>query len=184
MGRIRDVEPVKLFCGIIAVDEENVHTAESTLEECFGGIDIRSAIMPFDLTEYYRQEMGSNLLRRFVSFKKNIDPSGLSGVKTATNEIECRNRFSGNAGRGRMINLDPGYVTPAKVVLATTKDFSHRIYIGQGIYAEVTLQCGKKGFTANEWTYPDFRSGNYDQFFRQIRECLMKQRKSCGDGTC
>ena len=169
MGAIRDVELVKMFCGIIAVDEETVAAAKKELGEQIGKIDLESDVVPFDFTDYYRDEMGDGLVRQFVSFKELVDPGRIVETKLLTNGIEKSN-LSGADGAGRRMNLDPGYVTPAKVVLATTKDFSHRIYLRDGIYAEVTMNFRKDGFRYFDWTYPDFRSGRYDQFLRQIRE--------------
>jgi hypothetical protein len=135
----------------------------------FGPADLESDPISFDFTEYYRDEMGEDLLRQFVSFADLIDPGRLASTKIRTNALE-RELAAEETGRWkRRVNLDPGYLTAANVVLATTKDFAHRVYLGQGIYAEVTLNFRKDGVTHFEWTYPDYRSGAYDAFFLNVR---------------
>ena len=172
VGDVRQVEYVKMFCGIIAVDEGTLAVAKRELGERIGEMDFESDVIPFDFTDYYRDEMGEGLLRLFVSFEELIEPGRIVEMKLLTNEIE-RSTSSSADGAGRRMNLDPGYVTPAKVVLATTKDFSHRIYLRDGIYAEVTMNFRKDGFKYFDWTYPDFRSGRYNEFLKMAREKLM-----------
>jgi hypothetical protein len=170
MGGIRQAERVKLICGMISADETLMTQVETELAGRFGGIDLRSDLMPFDYTDYYEKEMGAGLFRRFVSFATMIDPVELADIKVVTNSIE--QRLARGTGK-RTINLDPGYVTPAKLVLATTKDFSHRIYLRDGIYAEVTLNFRKSGLTFFDWTYPDFKSGRYNDFLAEVRRRVM-----------
>jgi len=175
MGSIKPVKPVKLFCGIIGKSREVISPARDELCRLFGKIDRESEILPFDFTDYYAEEMGEGLLRQFVAFQGLIDPAKLAGIKIATNTIE--DKFSvTNAGKiSRTVNLDPGYITAANLILATTKDFSHRICIGDGIYAEVTLNFKKNGCTFFDWTYPDFKSGKYTPFFLEIRKAYMEE---------
>jgi len=112
--------------------------------------------------------MGKNLSRKFISFKHLIDPERLVSIKLFTNKLEEKFLWPGSSRR--KINIDPGYLTLSKLILATTKDFSHRIYLGSGIYAEVTLRYLKnKGFQPWEWTYPDYRSKEYLEIFNQLR---------------
>lgn len=122
------------------------------LEELYGPIIMESPAMPWDYSEYYGMEMGERLFRRFLFFETLIDEGMLAGVKIATNELERQRSVDGK----RRINLDPGYITQAKVVLASTKDYSHRIYIGQGIYAEVTLMYTNKQLQKGFFTYSDY----------------------------
>jgi len=100
------------------------------------------APIPWELTDYYSRELGENLGRKFLGFERLIDPERLAGIKSFTNRLE--GKFS--EGGARRINLDPGYLDSAKLVLPTTKNRDHRIYIGQGIFAEVTLHFRSKGF--------------------------------------
>jgi hypothetical protein len=178
MGEARAAAPVKLVCGLIAVDDPSlIREAGDALTEAFGGIDLESEPTPFDFTPYYRAEMGEGLVRKFFSFARSIDPGELSSIKRATIAIEERFARRGGERPGRRVNLDPGYVTAAKLVLATTKDFAHRVYLRDGIYAEVTLAFHKSGIGAFAWTYPDFRSGRYDAFFLEVRRrCLETAR--------
>jgi len=166
-------ELVKLICGMIAADESLMRQAESRLEKLYGAIDLRSDIVPFDYTDYYKAEMGGNLLRAFVSFHDLIDPGQLAEIMISTNSLEETFAVESGSGRKRRINIDPGYVTPAKLVLATTKDFSHRIYLCDGIYAEVTLNFKKTGCSYFDWTYPDFKSGKYTPFLAEVRRRVM-----------
>ncbi len=174
MGQINKPAHVKLFCGIIAPKEHVIKKINEELTALFGPIDTESEIMPFNFTTYYEGVMGGNLLRIFVSFANLVDPANLALIKIQTNEIE--DKLSSNVEK-RCANIDPGYVTAAKLVLATTKNFAHRIYIGQGIYAEITLNFKKDGLKSFEWTYPDYKSGKYDAFFIKIRQHYMAQQE-------
>jgi len=107
-----------------------------------------------------------------------MDPGQLAGIKLATNAIEDSMAVNADGKISRTVNLDPGYITASNLVLATTKDFSHRVYIGQGIYAEVTLNFRKGGCVFFEWTYPDFKSGKYTSFFLEIRRRYMEMTKT------
>jgi len=173
MGEFRPVKPVKLFCGIIATDKDTISRAREELVKLCGKIDQESDILPFDFTDYYFDEMGAGLLRQFVSFQELMDPGKLAEIKISTNKIEDIFAVSKNNQTHRTVNLDPGYITAASLILATTKDFSHRIYIGSGIYAEVTLLFKKSGLVFFDWTYPDFKSGKYSPFFLELRRRYM-----------
>jgi len=175
LGVIRETEPVKLVCGAIGVDREAVTAAEAAMSARYGAIDLESDWIPFEFTDYYEPEMGSGLVRRFFSFAELIDPAGLPGAKRLADEIEKQHAVVRNGVRCRRVNLDPGYVAPSKLVLASTKDFSHRIYLGGGIYAEVTLNFHRDGLTFFEWTFPDFRSGAYTPFLLEVRRRLMRR---------
>jgi hypothetical protein len=166
---------VKLFVGVITGREALIPRVRDELEGAFGAIDLESDLFPFGYTDYYRQEMGEGLLRGFVSFGELIDPARLREIKLRTMAIE--RAFSERSEREtrRTVNLDPGYVAPSKVVLATTKDFAHRISLGEGIYAEVTLNFARTGCVFHEWTYPDFKSEAYTPFLLELRRRVMEQ---------
>ena len=173
MAEVRPPDYVKLFCGIIAVSAEAAASARDGLAELFGDIDLESEVMAFDFTAYYRPEMGDNLLRKFVSFATPVDPGRLADIKLSTNGLEARiAELAGRSGR-RTVNLDPGYICPSSVVLASTKDFAHRIYLRDGIYAEVTLKFHKGGCVHLDWTFPDFRTNAYARFFLAARRLLL-----------
>jgi hypothetical protein len=171
MGLIRRPLPVKLIIGFIFKDPTVLSKAENFLKRRFGQTDLESQILPFTYTDYYERELGKPLEKKFISFKKLIPPESLPKIKAITNEIE--KKFSAQ-GR-RSINIDPGYVDLSKLVLASTKDFSHRIYVGRGIYSEVTLVYQDKTFNPKEWTYPDYRSPEYIAIFNKIRQLYAEQ---------
>lgn len=177
MTEIRPVVPVKLFCGMIAVNEEIILRAKEEMRKLFGGIDLESDLIPFDFTDYYREEMGEGLLRKFVSFSDLIDPGRLADIKIQTNKLERTLAIESKGRSRRRVNLDPGYVSADKLVLATTKNFSHRIYLRDGIYAEVTLNFKKSGCVYFDWTYPGFRSGKYTPFFLEVRRRAFMVRQ-------
>lgn len=174
MGQIKTHFPVKVFCGLIYGDEGIIEKVQRKLEEKWGKIDSVAGPFPFDFTDYYNREMGENLKRRFVSFSRMVIPERLWEWKIFTNKVE--EEFSQN--KKRRVNIDPGYIDLSKVVLLSTKDFYHRIYLGYGIYAEVTMFYKKGKYEFFPWTYPDYMSENYLKFFRSLRECYSKQLKN------
>ena len=171
MGKIQKPLKVKLFAGLIAGSENKIAEAEKLLVKNFGAIDFESPVIPFTFTDYYSKEMGANLLRKWVGFEKQASPEELSKTKVKTNTLEERVSKRGP----REVNIDPGYITLSKVVLASTKDFSHRIYLSQGIYAEITLLFKQKEFVSLPWTYPDYKSETALKFFLGIRVILHKK---------
>ena len=190
MAKIKETKPVKLIMGVITCCAGTAEEAESVLTKEFGKIDLRSSVLPFDFTDYYEEEMGKDLRRMWISFEKLVDPQELAGIKTETNKIE--EKLSAGAGlirpedaglinqapaKKRRINLDPGYTDGGKFVLASTKNYSHRIYLSKGIYAEVTLIFEKGAFRPLAWTYPDYKSGTTLDFLVKARGIYLKQLK-------
>lgn len=169
MGKIRRYNPVKLVVGFIYKDEAIFIKARDRLKKAFGGLDFESAPVEFICTEHYRQELGDNLKRRFISFKRLITIGQLYRIKLYTNRLEEKFLSSGR----RLINIDPGYLDLAKLVLATTKDYAHRIYLRKGIFAEITLSFRGNSFSPNDWTYPDYRTQEYISIFNQIRSLYV-----------
>jgi hypothetical protein len=165
VGKVRKYNSVKLILGFIYRDEAVFIQARNKLKIKFGKIDFQSAVFDFNYTDYYKLEMGEGLKRRFISFSKLISMSDLYRIKLYANRLESK--FLSAAGR--LINIDPGYLDRAKLVLATTKDYAHRIYLKKGIFAEVTLTYRGNSFSPNEWSYPDYRSKEYIDIFNQIR---------------
>ena len=174
MGKVKETLPVKLVAGMISGEEGLFKQAEKKLAQEFGPIDFTSSPLPFSSTDYYEKNMQADLKRKFISFTDLIDPARIAEIKLFTNQLEedlCSSR-----SRQRRLNIDPGYVTLAKLVLATSKNFQHRIYLSKGIYAEVTLRYKRgKGFTCWEWTYPDYRSQAYIEIFNHLREIYHRQ---------
>ncbi len=175
MAKIEQHKRVKLIMGMISSGEEFFGRVEDMLRERFGEIDFESQIIKFNFTNYYQDEMGGNLFRKFIAFKNLVFPDNIVDVKIYTNDLE---RKFLNIHRGRNINIDPGYVSAAKLVLASAKNFSHRIYLREGIYAEITLRYKKGNFEPWEWTFPDYRTVEYIEIFNEIRKIYMNQLKA------
>jgi hypothetical protein len=167
--------PVKLIVGLILAPEAPIVAIRQQLVALYGPIDRATALLPFVATRFYEREMGSGLQRLFWSFDLLIAADSLAGVKHETNAIEQTYAVKTGQLRHRRVNLDPGYVDLAKLVLATTKDRQHRVYLGRGIYAEVTLRFTGGRFVAWEWTYPDYRTPEYLAFFDAVRRRYRQQ---------
>jgi hypothetical protein len=136
------------------------------LGEIFGEMDCISDVLPFNFTDYYAQEMGSDLFRRFIAFASLIPRSRLPEIKQRTNHLE--EKYSTPVGH-RKINIDPGYLCLEHVILATTKSYAHRPYLKDGIYADLTLVYRNKSYQPLEWTYPDYRQPEVIKLFNQFR---------------
>jgi len=176
MGAVHIPLPVKLLMPMLSADTALFEIAEQSLVDRFGSVDYRSPCLPFDYTTYYDREFGSGIQRKFLAFKGLVDPGRLAEIKLVTKALE---KTWSEEGR-RRINLDPGYLCAAKLVLATTKNQAHRIYLGRGIYAEVTLSFYKKAFHPCPWTYPDYRTETYLKIMQEIRGIYMGQIKGLG----
>ncbi len=167
MGKVKKYNPtVKLVVGLLYQDEAIFIKAKTQLKRKFGNFDFESQALDFKYTDYYTPEMGDNLKRRFMSFQKLVPIGDLFRIKLYTNRLEMK--FL--KGKSRCINIDPGYLDLAKLVLASTKDYAHRIYFGKGIFAEITLTYRGHSFAPNDWSYPDFRTQGYLDIFNQIRK--------------
>jgi hypothetical protein len=177
MKEIRRPIPVKLFIGMLSPEPALFGTCADIVCKEYGPVDYQSEILPWTNSDFYAEEMGSGILRKFIFFERVMDPVDLSAIKINTIEIEKSLAVQAGNRTRRRINLDPGYVTEAKVVLATTKDYSHRLYIGKGIYAEVTLRYGNKSrsFTPFDHTYLDYCSETYITMFNKARELLRTE---------
>jgi hypothetical protein len=165
MSRPKRPNPAKLVIGVFTHKKDLFAPAAHLLLKEFGEIDAVSSWMPFDDTSYYEDEMGADLHRRFLVFKRLIDPGLLPQIKHTTIRIE--NEYS--VDDRRRINIDPGYLTHERFVLATGKNYTHRIYIGDGIYADLTLIFQKGGFQTLPWTYPDYAKDRIRLFLTLIR---------------
>jgi hypothetical protein len=163
-----------LFCGLLLNRRADEKEVAETLEREFGRIILESEPFVFTETDYYKAEMGESLTRIFVGFDRFIDKERIADIKRSTIEIEHK-RFSGRGRRN--VNIDPGYLTSAKVVLPTTKNFQHRIYLQDGIFAEVTLRYRRNSFEAWEWTYPDYLRPASIRFFNMLREIYRNRQR-------
>lgn len=169
--------PVCRFAGLLAGSEEELAAARFELQQWYGKVDDVSEIIPFSFTDYYDGEMGGNLLRQWVRFGALFNPEHLAKCKLETNMAETllARQFAPKRGVARPINIDPGYVHRYKVILATTKDHSHRVYVGEGIYGEVTLHWHQNKWTPWPWTYADYQSPTASQFFERARTAYLEQ---------
>lgn len=144
----------------------------------WGPIAMESEPIEFVETDYYESTMGSGLVTRFWAFEELIDPARLPEIKHQTNAWEAAYAKLGAHGEPRPLNLDPGYLTPAKLVLASTKDHAHRIYLRDGIYAEVTLLYQARRWQPRDWTYPNYRRPDVQQFLTAGRAFLQTRLRS------
>lgn len=191
MAEIHLPPPVKLIVGVLSKYPDLFPAVEERLFVWFGPVDLKSEVMPFEFTDYYTAEMGAPLKRLFLSFERLIKPDEISAIKVKTNQIEqefshhrdCHApsiragaRNDSEKTVSRPVNLDPGYVDNSKLVLASAKDYAHRIYLKDGIYAEVTLQysASKHSFQPGQWTYPDYQTQPYLDYFNRVREMYRK----------
>ncbi len=167
-------KPVKLICGFIYPEENWYQQVKRIMERKFGQVDFESCQIPFNYTDYYQKEMGSGLSRRFISFQRLRLPQELVSFKLFCLKLE--KKFA--PGNKRKVNIDPGYLNESKLVLATTKDFSHRLYLNKGVYAEVTLQFKDGSFSNLPTTFPDYRTKEYKDIFMSIRSIYRQDLKN------
>ena len=183
MGQARRAEPARLVIGGLSGFPEAWAGARRELEKLFGPADIEAGPLPFDFTDYYTAEMGGALQRWLLSFPRLVEQHGIGDFKASTNRIEAELAAARRWPAARPVNLDPGYVTLGKLVLASTKDQAHRIAVSPEIYAEVTLRFVGGRFVSCDWTYADYRQESYLEFFGRVREALRAElRRGTGRG--
>lgn len=174
MGKPKEPKPAKLFMSFIASGDEILYQGVQDLRSTFGEIDFMSERLPFGFTDYYAEEMGENLFRRFMTFGRLISIPLLPEIKMTTNRLE--EKYSTSKGN-RRVNIDPGYVCLEHVILATTKGYTHRPYLRDGIYADLTFIYRNKSFLPLEWTYPDYRQDEVIRLFNQFRKKYVENLK-------
>jgi hypothetical protein len=177
MGSVRSFNPVKLFVGVLASERKLIAPVRERLAALYGTIDHESPVIPFDFTDYYDAEMGELVDRVFFSFEQLIDGDRLAQIKMQTNDLEAEMKPLLQTV-SRPVNLDPGYIEHAKVILASTKNFYHRIYLGKGIFGEVTMHFRNNTFQFFPWTYPDYQSKDYQEFFLRVRHIYRSQLRT------
>ena len=170
MGQPQPSDNVKLFSAITFADKNKYQQAKNIIVEQYGSIDLETKIFDFTFTNYYTAEMGKNLYKQFISFQKLIQPEELIDIKLFTNNIEAQFTINNK----RIVNIDPGYLTNGNIVLATTKNFSHRIYLGKGIYGDMHMQYMHNNFVFNNWTYPDYKQPLTIEFLQKVRVIYRK----------
>lgn len=167
--------PAVVFAGVILAHDADWRRTVDPMVSLWGSVDLVSDPMPFDLTAYYTAEMGEGLVRRLLAFEGLVSADLLPELKLQAIEIEaslCRPTGS------RTVNIDVGYLDLHRVVLASTKERPHKIYMGRGIWADLTLRYGKGRFHRFPWTFPDFADGRYDAFLLRLREHYKRARRS------
>lgn len=180
MGIPRDPKPAKYFVGLLSSDIELLNSLESDLTALFGAIDAWSQTLPWNLSKFYEDEMGTGLLRRFVSFVRLDSPGSLADIKLKAQLLEEKNRWTRGEQKGRRVNIDPGYVETGKVVLASTKNAKHRLYLKSGIYGETTLLYYDGSFQACPHTYPDYLWVETLEFLTSVRSVYLGQLRMTG----
>jgi len=179
MGTAREPQPVKLIASLLTGQPALLEEVKEALANAFGPIEFESEWLPFDHTSYYAPEFGPGLQRQIVTFERLVSPADLPAIKGRTNELE---RTWAHEDR-RQVNIDPGYVSLGKLVLASTKDHAHRLYLAQGVYGEGTLTYQQGHFRPWPWTYPDYASAPYCAMFERIRERYKAQLRLLAHGT-
>ena len=169
MSQPSETDHVKLISSLFSPEKEFIETVIKQLQDIFGPVDWVSPELFFDRTTYYSGEMGWPLHRRFISFRELVHPGQLVQIKHKTNAIEQQYVVNGN----RRINIDPGYISPERLILATGKNFTHRVYLSKGIYADLTLIFQNGSYRPLEWTYPDYADPETIGFFNDVRKRYM-----------
>lgn len=181
MGKPKEPNPAKLFMSLIVSEKGVLSQGMEDLHLNFGEIDSISEKFPFNLTDYYTKEMGPLLFRHFITFERLISVPLLPDIKQTTNRLE--EKYASPDGN-RRVNIDPGYLCLEHVVLATTKGYTHRPYLRDGIYADLTLIYRKKSFWPLEWTYPDYRQDEIIGLFNQFRKKYAEDLKGREHHPC
>jgi hypothetical protein len=177
MGILMPPAPVLLFCAIYGNKSNSLAWAREKLVAQWGALALTSPELPFTETSYYEASMGRDLRKQLLAFAELQPPEALPSWKLESNHLEAEYQAMGEHEVARAVNIDPGYVTLAKLVLATTKDRDHRLYIGQGIFAEVTLHFKHGRWQHDRWTYADYQRPEYHEFLNQCREFLKRKLK-------
>lgn len=170
-------EQVKLISSVFSPEEDLVEGVLTELEKLFGAIEWKSPSLFFDRTRYYEREMGWPLYRRFITFRDLIPPEDLVEIKLTTNAVEKRYM----KGEKRRVNIDPGYICLERLVLATGKNYTHRIYLSRGIFADLTLVFHKGSYRTLEWTYRDYADPEIVSWFNTLRERYKRQLRGIGE---
>jgi Domain of unknown function (DUF4416) len=180
MGTVKEPKPVKYFVALLSCQTDLLSAVETDLTDLLGAIDGRSEIVPWAASRFYEREMGRDLLRRFLSIDRLLSPEALAEVKLGTEEIEGHYRQAAANGGGRCVNCDPGYLDTGKVVLASTKNASQRIYLRGGIFAEATLLYYDHSFHGCPYTYPDYLWPETLRFLSACRGRYLAQLRQLG----
>jgi len=170
MAQPSEPAPVKFFVALLRGLTPPARIIE-VLEEIAGPVDYQSPLYPFDQTDYYQKEMGNDLQRQLISFTELRSPEELAAAKVKCNDMEQALSSSGK----RTVNLDIGCLDHNKIVLASVKGLGQKIYLSQGIYADLVARYGHGRYQPFEWTFPDFKEGRYDTDLAYIRQRYLEQ---------
>ena len=174
--------PVLLLAAAFSRYDAALDWAEAMLQMAWGPVVLESPRLDHRETTYYESTMGPDLKKVFYAFERLVDPASLAERKLRAIAWEDEYRRQASHPEPRPLNIDPGYLTEAKLVLASTKDRDHRIYLSQGIFAEVTLHFQRGAWVSRPWTYPDYQRADYHEFFSRCREFLRQSyRESARD---
>ncbi|OGC39125.1 hypothetical protein A2Y85_02035 [candidate division WOR-3 bacterium RBG_13_43_14] len=173
MAEIKPVAEVVPIIGFLFTEDIEPDYVNGELSARCGRSIMHSQKIPFTHTDYYSKEMAAVIFRQWHAYEKKILPGELAEIKTFTNLVEKKYL---NENKGRMINIDPGYISLSNLVLASTKNYSHRIYLDLGIYAEITLIFKHEHFMPLEWTYPDYKEPAAIEFFEKVRKNFKEKR--------
>jgi hypothetical protein len=179
MAEPRDQSPLLLVVAAFSRHSSALMWAHSRLEENYGPVGLASPVLPFNQTRYYEPSMGTDLRKQFFAFASLVDPGELAGIKLHTNELERQIAVTGSYEEVRPLNLDPGLLSLGKFMLATTKDQAHRIYLREGIFAEVTLRFEHGAFEPWPWTYADYREPALHKYLLEARGYYKQRLQEC-----
>lgn len=176
MAAIQPPQPVLRVVAIVSRYDAALAWARKKIESELGPTALTSPAFAFNDTDYYAQEMGADLKKQFVAAAELMDPGELAELKCRTNEWEAEYAAQARHPQPRPLNLDPGYLSESKLVLASTKNHAHRVYLSRGIYAEITLGYSRAaGWTRQPWTYPDYQRADFQAFFTECRRYLRQR---------
>ncbi len=175
LGEITKHQPVLLIAAVTSRYEEALSWTATQTAEKWGKPILESPIFDFTETSFYTESMGTELKKQFLAFETLIDPETIAPTKIQSNDWEQQYAEHNDHSEVRPLNIDPGYISEAKLVLVTTKDRDHRLYLQQGIFAEVTLYFRSGDWKSSRWTYPDYQREDFQAFFTKCRNYLREQ---------
>ncbi len=177
MGEIVKHKPVLLIAAVTSRYPAALDWTIEKTSEAWGEVALRSPVFNFTETSFYTESMGTDLKKQFIAFERLLQASDLPPKKHLSNKWEEEYSEVAQVDEVRPLNIDPGYISEAKLVLGTTKDRDHRIYLSDGIFAEVTLHYRAKQWASSRWTYPDYQREDFQEFFTKCRNLLRERIK-------
>jgi len=179
MARRQTPPPGRLVVSIIYSSIDALADALKLLERQFGRVQYETIETTYSATTY-AEEMGDSLQRRFFSFEKPVERDRLPQIKTACQKIEKQFGDHVDDFTFRTVNLDPGILTPDNLVMASTREYNHRIYLSDGVFADLVLVFAKGRFVRMPWTISDFYHGEAIEFFLRVRASFELMEEPAG----